>query len=113
MADITAVEQGSESPFNEPQFEAARFLVARLRAEAAGEKFEGEEIGIKFVPMGDFPAASVDTGIVITATDFIRASLLILWSMVLDMSEAAGCSPNQVIQSMGLSLAEHDPQHTA
>lgn len=102
-------EQAPESPFNEAQFEAARFLVARLRAEAAGERFEGEEIGMKFAPMGDFPAAAIDTGVIITSTDFIRASLLILWSMVLDMSECAGCTPAQVIQQMGLSLAEHDP----
>lgn len=108
MTDMSSVEQ-AESPFTEPQFEAARFLVARLRAEAAGEKFDGEEIGMKFVPMGDFPAAAVDDGTVITSTDFIRASLLILWSLVLDMAESMNLAPGQVVEQMGLALAEHHP----
>lgn len=107
MSDIFCVE--SESPFSAAQFEAARFLIARLRAEAANEKFDADALGMKFTPLGDYPAASVDDGTVISMTDFIRASLLILWSLVLDTSENSGLPPGQIIAEMGLSLAEHHP----
>lgn len=109
VTDIRIVDQNADTPFTETQFEAARFFVARLRAEASREKFDGEEIGMTFVPMGDYPAASLDTGMMISTTDFIRAALLMLWSLILDMAEGAGVSPAQVIQQMGLSLAENNP----
>lgn len=109
MTDITSVEQSSESPFTVEQFEAARFIIARLRAEACREKFEAQDIGVTVVPLGDYPAAALDNGMSISTSDFMRAALLMLWSLVLDMSEGSGADPQQVIQQMGLSLAENHP----
>lgn len=109
MPDTFSVQDKHGSPFTQPQYEAARFMVARLRAEAAGEKFNPEDIGIKFTPLGDFPAATVDDGTVISTTDFIRASLLMVWSLVVDMADNCETTPGEVIRAVGLSLAEHDP----
>lgn len=109
MPDTSGVQEKHESPFTQPQFEAARFMVARMLAEALGEKFDPEDIGMKFTPLGDFPAATVDDGTVISTTDFIRASLLMLWSLVVDMADTCETSPQDVIQAVGVSLAEHHP----
>lgn len=109
MPDTSSVQEKNESPFSPAQFEAARFMIARMRAEAQGERFNPDDIGIKFTPLGDFPAATVDDGTVISTTDFIRASLLMLWSMVVDMADACDITPAEVIQTVGVSLAEHNP----
>jgi hypothetical protein len=98
-----------DSPFSQAQFEAARFMVARLRAEACEEPFNSKDIGFKFTEAGELPAAIVDDGTVITVTDFIRASLLMVWSLVMDMAEEEDVTPLEVVQAIGLSLAENDP----
>lgn len=113
-ADTFRVEpEHNPSPFSPAQFEAARFIVARLRAEASQEKFDPDEIGLKFTPLGDLPAAIVDDGTIISITDFIRASLLMIWSLVVDMADElddeSSVTPLDIVQAMGLSLAEHDP----
>lgn len=109
MPDTSHVDDQTDAPFTTSQFEAARFMVARLRAEAAGEKFQPEDIGMKFSPLGDAPTATVDGEMVISSMDFIRASLLLLWSMVMDAAESMGEDPGTIVTALGVSLAEHDP----
>lgn len=106
MSDTTHVQ---DSPFSQPQYEAARYIVARMSAEASGARFKPEDIGMKFTPLGDFPAATIDDGTVITITDFMRASLLMVWSLIVDVADNIDSTPTEVIQSVGLSLAELDP----
>lgn len=107
MPDTSGVQE--KSPFTQPQFEAARYMIARMAAEAAGRVMAPEEVGMRFTPLGDFPAAAVDNGTVITTTDFMRASLLMLWSLIVDMADMCETTPSEVIAAVGVSLAEHDP----
>lgn len=95
--------------FSASQYEAARFIVARLRAEAAGERFEASDLGLKLSPAGDWPVAVLDDGTVILGTDYIRASLLLLWSLVQDLADSEEVDPGIVVSAVGLSLAEHEP----
>jgi hypothetical protein len=99
--------EGSE--FTLEQFHAARFLVARLRAEAAHDTFYPSDIGMKFTPAGDVPAALVDDGTIVAVSDFMRAALTILWSLVLDLANEGDLEPGEVVQMIGLSIAEQEP----
>lgn len=102
----------SVSPFSPPQYEAARFIIARLRSEAAGEKFEPSDLGIRFTRFGNLPLAVIDDTHVVTGTDFVRSALLMVWSLVSEIAEDADADPIEVIQAIALSLAENEPEPT-
>ena len=91
------------------EFEAARFLIARLRAEAAGEVFDAAAAGYTWNPSANpIVMVSHSDSTVVRAGDVIRASLIMMWSFVLEA--AISESPQEFIGRMGVLLAAAEPE---
>lgn len=97
-----------EDRLNPPQYELARMLIARLGAEASGDYFEFDTIDMMWNPLGD-PVVAIKGELLIHSTDMLRASLILLWSMVVDHSDHTGETPSEVVAKLGLALAQNEP----
>lgn len=86
--------------------------VARLRAEANQELFDFDDISMIWLPdmHGVDPIIAQDwDGNPVTAGDFIRAGLVMMWSMVVEQAALAGLEPAVLVTQLGLSLAQYEP----
>jgi hypothetical protein len=99
--------------FTQSQWAAARILIARTRAEAAGQEFDLEQLGVWWTELDDTLCATTDTGIDISVGDVLQASVILLWSAILAASDYAQITPVEVIQRLGLGLAQNEPEAQA
>lgn len=90
------------------QYEIARMLVARLNAEAAGDYFEFDSIDMVWNPLGD-PAVAMKGNLLIHSTDLLRATLIMLWSVIVEFSDMTDQEPSEVVAKLGLALAQNEP----
>lgn len=98
-------DASNEVQFTKAQFEAARFIVARLRAEAAGEPFDIEQAGYTWNP--DDPVVMMsEHGTMIHGTDLLQACLVLLWGFIETDDPILAAS---TVSIMGLSIAMADP----
>lgn len=100
----------SQERFTRAQFEAARMFVARLRAEASQEVFEFGQIGMRWVPTGDPVVAVTEDEVMLRAGDFVRAALVMLWSLLIEHGEADLVDPAVLVTRLGISLAQYEPE---
>lgn len=90
-------------------------FVARMRAEANQEIFEFDDIGMTWLPdlNGDDPVVAVVDDYPLTAGDFVRAALVMLWSMLLETAQFQDLDPGALVTQLGLSLAQYEPPEGA
>jgi hypothetical protein len=86
-----------------------------MRAEANQEIFDFEDIGMTWLPdaHGVDPIVAAVDGNVITAGDFVRAGLVMMWSMLLEQAAIQDTDPGALVTQLGLSLAQYEPEDGA
>jgi hypothetical protein len=86
-------------------------FVARMRAEANQEMFEFDDIGMLWLPDldGEDPIVADVDGRPISAGDFVRAALVMMWSMLLETAQLQDLDPGALVTQLGLSLAQYEP----
>jgi hypothetical protein len=94
--------------FTAAQYEIGRMFVARLGAEAVGEYFEFDSIDLMWNPLGD-PVVAIKGELLIHSTDLLRASLVLLWSVIIEHSEETEEAPSEIVAKLGLALAQNEP----
>lgn len=99
------------TPFNRPQWEAARMLVARLGAEANGTELAFSQIGMTWMDIPDQVCAVTDDGVDILTGELVYAAMVMLWSIILDRAEEEGVEPSMILADLGLNLAKVEPSH--
>lgn len=109
MVEKFFVMDDEELPFTLEQYAAAQFFVARLAAEANEREFAVTDLGWEWTPFDGMPIVMTDDDLVLRATDFIRAALVLLWSVVNDMARSGDQAPEELIQTMGVLVAAARP----
>ena len=87
------------------EYEAARFLIARLTSEAAARPFNAEELGYHWTPSENPVIVRTDDGVEIRSADIIRVSLMLIWESL----TISGQDIDLMLKSMGLSVAMARP----
>lgn len=96
----------SRVPFNTEEFEAARMFVARLRSEAAQEPFDFAQLGLTWTELAKLPLAVTEEGMTISAESFVRAALVLLWTLIVETNED---DQIRAVSELGVAVARHAP----
>lgn len=100
-----------ETGLSPTQFAAAQFYVARLASEAAGGDFSVDDLGWEWTPFENIPCMMTDEGTMLRPADFIRAGLILLWSVINEIADEYRV-PADIVQAIGVHLASNRPEET-
>jgi hypothetical protein len=93
-----------------PQWEAARMLIAWLRAQAVGDTLDYASVGIEWLETPDQTVACTDGAVDIKISDIFYASLMLLWSVVQQEADLLDeATAEEAVARLGLGLAHIEP----
>ena len=100
----------SAQTLTEAEFHAMQMIVAWLTRQAEDSAFDAGEIDLKLNPASGYMLFGIDRdGTVIKNSDVVRASMILIWSLVMELAETTSQEVEEIIGSIGLNVARHNP----